>query len=505
LILAIFSLPYLARAAANDSANVAVRYHCAGALLTANTNLSTLQKALVLPSAGPVQKLVLQRFSRLLADGLNLGTNASTVSLMEPLLGDVLKTESLGSFGGSATNSLHFVLALCLDTNRAQLWQDNLAKAFGGPGEKFTVEEFDGWRWNRGATDSFWIVPARGWLVAGRGDEFLPMQIEYLQQISKQGRPAPSLQDNWLEADIDWARLPALMPDFSRVFKPARIKISIASEADNLHIIARVIYPEAIPWKSSPWQTPTELVKGPLNSFTAGQDIAAYLNLGSIFSPFAGDPLTSQYYSWGINQMLFETHMAWLVADPANALQRLSTEAATFNPELKKFNGTELLCLPKQQRIVLSNLRVILPSLNVAQDKTSKFLLFSLLPHLAGDKPLPDELWNQIRGRTNLVYYDWEMTGPRLHDWLFLGPMLLTRWHDSTDDEDAAGLVEDRWLADLTPLPGNTVTEMTRVAPNELSVVRNAPFGFTGIEMFLLRNWLSTVGTQPIDARPSAH
>jgi hypothetical protein len=59
-------------------------------------------------------------------------------------------------------------------------------------------------------------------------------------------------------------------------------------------------------------------------------------------------------------------------------------------------------------------------------------------------------------------------------------------------------------LGELAGLAGNTVTEITRTAPNELSVVRNGPVGFTGIELFLLSDWLSTLGLPPVETRPPA-
>ena len=61
------------------------------------------------------------------------------MGLVEPLWSDVLETESFATFSCATTNSLSFVLALKLDGPRAQLWQDNLAKALGGAGEKLTV------------------------------------------------------------------------------------------------------------------------------------------------------------------------------------------------------------------------------------------------------------------------------------------------------------------------------------------------------------------------------
>jgi hypothetical protein len=507
LILAVLNLPDAALGATNEAANAAARYHCAGvAQLTANTNLATLNKVFALHSEAAVQKLALSRISGMLAGALDFGSNAPAASLLEPLLSDVLATESLGSFGGAAANPLNFVLALRLDASRSQLWRDNLDKAFGRPGEKFAAGEFSGWRWNRSGADSFWIVPARGWLLAGRGDEFAPLQAEYLQQVSRQGRPVPPLQENWLEADLDWTRPDVCAPDWARLLKPARLKISIAAEKDNLRMAARVIYPEAMPWKSDPWQLPKQFVGSPLVSFTVGQDVGAFLNLSPAFSRLDGDPLTNQFCAWALDSLPFLTYMAWPVVNATNVLEGLSTEAeAAFSPGLKEFNGTELRWLEDQRKLVLSNLRVILPSLQAVHDAAGEYLQLGLFPLPPAHKSAPDELWKQINGRTNLVYYDWELTGPRLQHWRLLGRMLLSRSRAPTEHVMRAQRLEEKWLGELAPLVGNTVTEITRVAPNELSVVRTAPVGITGIEMFLLADWLSTAGALANSPRPPAH
>ncbi|MGP8201338.1 MAG: hypothetical protein ACLQU4_17750 [Limisphaerales bacterium] len=502
MALIVGSLPCMAPGAANDAAAVAAQYHCAGcAQLTGNTNLSTLQKALALPSADPVWKLARQRFSKALAGGLNLETNPSTASLIEPLLSDILQRESLGVFSCSM-NSPGFVLALRLDAKRAQVWQANLGQAFGGPGEKWTAEEFNGWRWKIGTSDSFWIMPARDWLLVGRGDALLPVQAEYLRQVSREGRPEPALADKWLEADVDCARLAGWLPDWMRLLKPARIKLIATSERDNLHITARMIYPEAILWEPRSWQMPTELAQGPIISFTAGQNIGAFLNLSPAFSQLDGDPLTNQFCAWALHGLPLLTYMSWPVADVTNTLQEVSTEAMTaLNPELKKFNGTELVWQEDRRKLVLSNLRVILPSLEAVHNQEGDFLLLSVFPFSSPTGPATNELWKQIKGRTNLVYYDWELTGARLQDWRLLGRMLLTRTRTPTPGVLRARMVEDKWLGDLGFFEGKTITEITRPAPNELSVVRNAPVGLTGIEIFLLSDWLSTFGSPPVESR----
>jgi hypothetical protein len=504
VVLYLAALPHCVRAEAGAASLPAARYHCAGTVeLAGETNLETLHKAFALPSAPAVEKIVLAKFSWLLAGTLRFGTNASTVALIKPLLSDVMEQESAGSFGDSAG---HFLLAVHINAKRAQVWQNNLAKVLGAPSEKFSTEGLEGARWNRAGAGSIWILPAEDWLLAGCGDEFLPLQAEYLRSLKSQGRPVPALLDHWLEADLDSTRPNAWLPGVVSLFKPARVQITVAPEDHNLRLAARVTYSEAVPWTSKPWRVPTNLIQSPFISFTAGQDVAAYLDLGPNFSRLDGNPLTNQFYAWAMPQMTFQSYMAWPEEKATNVLEKLGPEATNaFNPFLKQFNGTQLDWLAPQKRLLLANLRVIWPALTPAKDPAGEFLFLSLFQRSPVSKPPPGELLKQVVGRDNLVYYDWEMTGLRLHDWRMLGLMLLSRWHDSTDEEDMARLAEEKWLGDLTPLAGNTVTEITRVAPNELSVVRNAPVGFTGIEMFLLSNWLAMVGNPPVSSSPPPH
>ncbi|MGA2176813.1 MAG: hypothetical protein ABSH38_17695 [Verrucomicrobiota bacterium] len=533
LILAMACLPKAAPGATN-TIRIVAQYHCAGGeQLTGHTNLVTLNRIRALPSTAAFRKLAIDKVSALLAGGLGFETNAFVRALISPLLTDLLQTESFGAFGGFSGNVLGFVLALQLDTNRAQLWQDNFSKALGSAGERFTTEGFSGWRWNRGGSasvglpdnksaialataealatagvsptnsDSFWIVPARDWLLVGRGDDLLPLRIDYLQQVSRRGRPGPSLKENLLEADIDWLGLTRWLPEWSRLLKPARIKVSVAAIDDVMQLTARVVYPQPIPWESAPWQIPTELVRNPLVSFTAAQDVAAFLNMDPAFSQLDCNPLTNQFYAWALGQMPFQTYMAWPVANGTNALDKLAIEApAAFNPALKRFNGTELIWHPNQKKLIWSSMPLVAPALEVAQDNGRQFLFMSLFPRSPMSKPVPDDLLAQVRGHADLVYYDWELTGPRLQEWRLLSQMMANRSSGESDEMFDANTVTESWLGGFGSLDINTVTEINRVASNELSLVRTSPVGFTGLEMVLFSDWLSNAGAGPANRQP---
>ena len=117
--MAVANLPVRAGDAQN-SIEVAVQYHCAGgSRLADDTHLTALHKLLGLRSTTNLQNLARTRFSGWLTNSLRL--NPSSASLIEPLLSDVVATESLGSFGGGSVNAPGFILALHLEGSRAAL------------------------------------------------------------------------------------------------------------------------------------------------------------------------------------------------------------------------------------------------------------------------------------------------------------------------------------------------------------------------------------------------
>jgi hypothetical protein len=270
---------------------------------------------------------------------------------------------------------------------------------------------------------------------------------------------------------------------------------------------ARLNYPEAVRWNSTPWLIPAEIIKGPIISVTAGQNVAAFLNLSPAFARLDGNPLTNQFCEWALDQMPFLTTMTWPEADAPTAFQKLSSEAPpAFNVALKAFNGAELVWQTNQGRLVLQNLRVINPNIGAVRTAGGEdYLLLSLFPRVPMDRPPPIDLSKEIISQTNLVYYDWEVTGSRLQEWRMLGRMLLTPWHVASDEELEARQVEDKWFMDLRLLAGNARTRITRVSPTELSFERTAPLGFTGIEMFLLSDRISTLGVLPDSSLPPGH
>jgi len=279
----------------------------------------------------------------------------------------------------------------------------------------------------------------------------------------------------------------------------------VTTNQDDLQISARLLEAEAIPWKSDPRLIPKDLMHGQIISFVTGQNVAAFLNVNPVLGQLGDNPLTNQFYCWALDQMPLLNYVAWPVADATNALQKLSKEApAALNPALKRFNGTELVWQPKADKLILENMGLFAPALEAVQNKDGQFLLLFGFPVSSKNKAPPDALLGQLQGRTNLVYYDWEVTGRRLSEWQILGKMISNRSGATGSDAVAAKFAESQFINNLTGLVGNSVTEITRVTPNELAIERNAPIGFTAVELVLLADWLCGANSGPIHSSPSS-
>jgi hypothetical protein len=212
------------------------------------------------------------------------------------------------------------------------------------------------------------------------------------------------------------------------------------------------------------------------------------------------------------SQIGFQSYAAWPVADSTNTLRRLADQATNaFNPDLEKLMAGKLQWRDDRNALVWSALApMIVPQLEVATETNGQYLLASFFPLDTDAKPAPAALFRQFLGRTNLVYYDWEGTGPRLDQWRLLASALpiFPRFVIQSDEVPAANkpastppakspiLIEENWLVGLKPmLFKNTITEITRVAPDELSVIRKSPLGVTALELVVFSHWLSGTGS----------
>ncbi len=140
--------------------------------------------------------------------------------------------------------------------------------------------------------------------------------------------------------------------------------------------------------------------------------------------------------------------------------------------------------------VTWGNLPDIKPFIKSAGTGTDGWLFAGLLPDTNTDvTPPPAGLIQDVLRRTNLVYYDWEVTGPRLQPVLQLGQTARQITRRPELALDSASLT---WLGQLIPRLGTSATIATRTGPAELTFYRRSNLGFNAVELHLLADWLES-------------
>jgi hypothetical protein len=480
------------------SATVLYRHHFLGTTLLAhNTNSARLAAVLALPSTGELRDEVLQKLAkaphRLWQKFLPAGAAAPS-ELVRPLLDDLVSAESYAEVRGPAGRS-DSILAIELNDERAALWRTNLwsllaAWKLGQP-KPITLGESKGWELKRGeAPASVQFVRAGTWVLIGVGQERLTQLPAFLEQISKSGRPAALQPAVLLDLEADLPRLGDWLPAVAKVKLPPT-QLTITGRGDHLRSEARLAFSEALPWKYEPWKFPTNAISDPIVMFTVARGIAPLLSQVKGLAELGLKPLPNQFCAWGPPTVLASTFATFPASDPANVLYEIGPKLPDFFHGLLSEAGGGFALISNRNELVWGGWPVVQPFLHPFTEAGTDYLLAGLFPLRRTTNPVPPEVFAQLKGRTNLVYYDWEYTQQRLlhaKQLLQIYDMMGRRRFAPTNSPP------QKWLFAVASHLGNTVTEASLTSPKELSVVRRSDVGFTGFELATFARWVASPG-----------
>ena len=476
------------------------RVHFAGAeQISADTNAVAFTNLWCSPEAQALRGQTLNKLSRAPYDWLKQkipsGANDGTGQL-RPLLDDLLGAEWFLQIRDATNGSPEFALAIRLNAGRAQLWQTN----FGNVLEAWTVMSVEkirnGWELKKHRPPNLIrFVRVGDWVVFGWGQDKLPLNDELVRRVLAEKRPAPAEKNNWLSADLDWPRLARWFPSLSAVDLPETRWQAVGLDG-NLHLEGRLIFPQPLALTLEKWRMPANTIHQPFISFTAARGIAPWLEKQNWAQPYEISPVPNQGFIWALALMPLQTFAAVPVPDGKKALNELEQKLSASTNWQSHFM-MPLTMEMTNNRISWVGLPFIVPSLEALHESSGDFLFAGVFPNSPKSKPLPPELSMRL-AQSNLVYYHWEITADRLKQLPNLTQLaLMVTRHRQLNAQSAAG----RWLNRVGPTLGNTVTEVTQTAPNELSFTRQAPGGLTAVELIALANWLEAPDFPGCDLR----
>ena len=248
-------------------------------------------------------------------------------------------------------------------------------------------------------------------------------------------------------------------------------------------------FPKPLPFDLEPWNIPTNFIHDPLIGFTALQGIRPWLSSLRFWSdPQLGAP-PNQIYLWAQAGLPFLAYFCAPLPDASNQVNRLAERLVEdANPWLA---ANEMGKVERSKDIsgaTWMDLPIIAPSLQSVASSGASFALGALVLNTSSNRP-PNELFAQFLSRTNLIYYDWELTGERVEAWLHVGQLFRLIFNRAQLPAHSASMA---WLKVAEPRLGNCVSSVTMTGRDHLSFARTSSIGLTALELHVLADWFES-------------
>jgi hypothetical protein len=501
-----------------QSDNPAATVHWAGiGRLATDTNAAGFLKIWSLPETERLKAQTLDKLA-LLPWGLP-GTNGQAritnyaalvranrpASLLRSILDDLVQTEWYLEIRESTAQSGQMALAIRLKPERAGVWETNLG---------IVVESLTGLRqtpvqtgasirgWEFRATNSSAGLPALArhtqfirsgsWTLIGLAPQ---QNIAFTGMLARvEGGqpplPASAANDDWLQATIDLGGLSAAL---SWGWKPPQDWpiISLSVTGDGASVLTRGLlkFPKPLPFQIEPWNVPTNLIHEPLHSFTAVQGLKPWISSLPWWQNLHVGAAPNQLFCWAQGATPLLNYAAAPVSNAEHVISRLGPEIMQdLNPLLEGNRMGKWEPATNSDGVVWRG-PIIDAFVQSAKLVNGSFLFGGLSPLIITNSPPPSGTLSELLSQSNVVYFDREITTPRLEAWMYSSQLFRIILRRAQLPSEARAVA---WFKAAEPLLGTSKTTMRWAGVDSLSVERSSGCGFTSIELHLLTDWLES-------------
>jgi hypothetical protein len=425
-------------------------------------------------------------------------------ALLRPLLADLLQQESFLEVREATNLPGDLTFAIRLSEPQARLWETNLAavaeglthgKVAAAPGRtnawqlQFSVHDAQS---NTNIPRALELARAGEWTVIGLGHQTGMLNADLLETVRQGGLSRDVLlEDVWLHADIDLRRVAsALLLELSLPAGLPRMTVDLRGDGQNVRTHGQFNFPQQLSVDLASWNIPTNLMHEPLCSFTAIRGVEPWLSSCKRWTDLNLGAPPDQVFFWAQSGLPFFTFCAAALPNASNAVCQISDRLVEKVNAGMTTNGMGRFARATNfNGVVWQSLPVTDPFLRSASTSGGDVALFGFTPDVMTNGLVPPALLAQVFSSTNMVAYDWEITGPRVAQWLFMGQLLRLATHHAQMPPKSAGIA---WLLALPDRLGNSITALTKTGPAQLSLSRRSSIGFTAVELHLLVDWLES-------------
>ncbi len=459
------------------------------------TNATQLLAVLKLPQTQRLERQTLDKLSLAPWPLLHRSPDTNAAALLQPLLNDAVSNESCLQIQCATNQPGELVFAIRLDDQRAALWQTNLARvleSLTGIQPVPAADNRSGWSLQKHHVPNLIeLVRVGGWTLIGAAEATNSLLDELATRIEHGQAPLATENTNaWLVADLDLPQVSsALALGWNLPQDTPEISLTVTRDGAALLAQGSADFPEPLAPDLKPWIVPTNLIDEKLSSFTLVRGFQAELASSEVWTNLQIGPPPDQACFWGVWGIPTQSYFTAPLPDASNAVERLTDLVLQ---DQRRWFGTNGLARfersTKFNRLDWKGLPYMSPFLRSITVSNDNFVYGGGFP-APQIQPLSLGSVQAALSRTNLVYHDWEMTGQRIDQWIFMGQFARLAFHKAQLPPGSAGLL---WLQAIAPKLGVSVTDITQTGPNQLSFTRKSDLGFTGIELNLLADWLES-------------
>jgi hypothetical protein len=407
---------------------------------------------------------------------------------LRPLLDDLVNSETRIEVTSGESKGMNVVMAVRVEPARIALWRSNLPAVLAS------------WPNARPNGSNQWKVLAasgtalhlafsetNGWFVAKYGPD---VSLDERGRTAVSRRTAPpyhSTNINLLEIRADLAQLnTAAQLGWHLPPGLPRVDLTVHGIGQKLRTVAEANFPQPLNLSIPDWEVPTNIIHSPVTSFTAIRGIAPVLDLIPAWERFHFADSPDQLFCWAEQGLPMLSYCALPLASASNTVSQISDAVlrGEKTTELFGFAGAT-----ESDGLRWTGLPYMSPYVRSEKVGAKTFIAGGFFPSASGPDSVAPELTGPIFSKTNLIYYDWELMGPRVEGWHYMGQFFRFVTERAQLPFESLGLL---WLKEIAKRPGDSLTQAYVISPQQISIDRKSPLGLTGIEMQLLMDWLES-------------
>ena len=410
-----------------------------------------------------------ERAAKRYTKGANTNAVGQITDAIKPLIVDLFAAESRFQMDSAGGEHADWMLALKLDEKGHSAWGKSLMELTRHTGMQGAASDKTSWVATR---DKYKIAFSRrkGWTLVqgGFGAADSAAAKDFVASLDK--RAGKNVFDGLIDT-------PALAKIWSAPQLAHYPKFTLRAEPDGDGLQSELIleYPADLGIKTEKWNVPDKIINEPLIGFTAIQGVQKKLESFEKFKALGAEKTPNQIFFWSQGISPFSVAVAGEVKNPGQVV----TNAARMVERMKVPVGNADLAT-NRTALLWTGLPVVVPYVQPAAEPHSSFVTMGLFPVVGqSDKPAPAELLQQLN-KKDLVYYDWEITGERLRQFIPIWQIYHMAGQKFRPVNTSAS---GKFLQALKQNVGNTVTAGTLENGKRIKFVRQSHLGFNALEL----------------------